>query len=578
MTPDAEPGGPSPTLPEPSQRAPDAAGWTLAAGVSISLHIGLTTALVLGLSGSPGAAPGLETQITLRSVPLIAGGTVDEADRLAASPADARLQAEAERARAAPSLRPEALAALAPDQGLTAADMAPEDPVAGRARPQTVVPLAPARLQAEAGRTRADPAHRPEALAALAPENPVSRSARPETTAALAAPDRLETLRAETTRATAAPQPQSAERTQLRVQPLAQSVPVQAAEQVTEPGAEPAPARTTAQSPAQALAPQSPLRAAPAPRLAALPSRPDPATPSADSGPTRLRPEGSSAPAAPAQAESTSAPVRAEPPARTPPAALRMAMQPPTEDTLERALRDRPRTFLSDRRAGPRPDSGAAAGAGADAPDQALHGAVLSHLRALPDIPCFAALPALNADGRLHLEVFGPARGGLESFRAGLEAETGPVPGLVAQTVTQGQCDTLDFIRRNRAYPDHDLILTLTARRIATGGQLEGAIQARAEGRAIALLLVDNAGRVQSLERFLSHRPGGAGFAIPLTRQGPAVETWQLLLAVATDSPLQSLATLNRPQEAATVFARLRAEFATRGLTPDLAMVAFSLN
>ena len=504
------------TVPVP---APDAAGWTLATGLSVSLHIGGAALLVVMLGSAPGAAPGPETEITLQSAPIQAAPAPDAAARLAATAPETRLQAQQEaRSAAPPPLSPETLADQPTAHSPERLDALRPAPAA--ARPESVTALDPGPVSQEPAQQR---------LAAQAPTRPAATGTALPTPAQVTAP----------------------------------------ADRVTAALPAPAPPRLV---PALSSDP-APARLAPAPSSDPAPARLVPA-PVTEAAPARLRPEGSSPAASDAAIPETAAPPSggAER-ARASRAAQQLAMQPPSEDTLERALRDRPRNFLSDRRAAPRPQLPAADGA---APDQPLHAAVLDHLRALPDIPCFAALPALDADGHLRLEVFGPAEAGLEAFRAGLEAETGSVPGMTLQAVTQGQCDTLDFIRRSRAYPEGSFPITLQSRRIASGTQLQGVVPAD-DGRAVALLLVDTGGNMHMLTRFLTRQPGGMGFAIPMSLQGPPVETWQLLLALVTDSPLQSLAGLDGPQQAAPVLARLRAEIATSGLVPELALIAFSL-
>ena len=504
-----------PPLPDP-----DAASWTLAAGLSFALHIGLAATLVLALSAAPGAAPGPGPEIVLRSVPLIAGGGQEAAPRLAASPAPSRLAAQDDLERAESAAQSDTAERLPPER-LPAEDQSPE-----RLSPEARAPENAPAVQPLA----------PEARSEIETQRPVT-------------PER-EAPRREALRVTANPPP-TTPRPDARLQPV----------------------------------PPTPAVSAPQ-RLSAAPPAAQPTVP-------RLRPGAQDATPAPQRMEAARPPASA--PAATEPSplertqssadTLRRAMLPPTEDTLERALRDRPRTFLSDRRAAVRPGAAPDPGGGLSAPapedptapDQPLYAEVLDHLRALPDIPCFAALPALDEAGQLRLEVFGPAQTGLEAFRAGLEQDTGLVPGMVLRAVTQGQCETLDFIRRNRDYPAFALYLSLAERQIASGTQVQGAIH-MAGGRALTLLLVDNAGRVQSLDRFLrDSEDGRAGFTVPMTLQGPAVETWQLLMAIATDSPLEVTQTLSGAQEAAPFFARLRAEIATRARNPDLALIAFSL-
>ncbi|MDD7971948.1 hypothetical protein [Roseinatronobacter alkalisoli] len=503
---------------------PDTAGWTLAAGLSLSLHIGLAGLVVMGLTATPGAAPGPGTEIMLRSVPLVAGGGQEQAPRLRAATPETRLAPQEDRNPQGDAAVPEHVDALATLPALQA--IGPGQPTPSAASPLPPPPAAPvARLSAL---TPGDPAP------ALPETTTPARSVRPDTL-------RTGTLRPETVR----PEMQQA-------------------------GTITAPPRVTASDAAR-----PPVLAQDEAPRAAIPANP------ASGAPVRLRPD------SPVPQPAPGSPLHADTP---PPSSalagdrLRMAMQPPAEDTLARALQDRPRTFLSDRSAAPRPTAaggGLAAPAPEDstAPDQPLYAAVLAYLRSLPDIPCFAALPALDEAGALRLEVFGPAQTGLAVFRTGLEAETGLVPGMVLRAVTQGQCETLDFIRRSRDYPAYGLYITLDARSIASGSQLEGQVH-DSSARLPHLLLIDNAGRVQTLARFL--RPAGDGittdFAVPMTLQGPPVETWQLLLAISSDAPLATIETFSGPQEAAPFFARLRAEIATRGHATDLALIAFSLN
>jgi len=544
---------------------PDAAGWTLAAGLSVSLHVAVAALLALGLSRATGAVPGPETEITLRSVPLISSGGTDEAARIAATLPEDRLRAATEPELPEAKTPLDAMAALAPE-----------------ARPE----LEADRPAAEAAQAaRALP---PETALRAAPEHPsTTPDARvaPEATLpeAAAVPTPAETTRPAEAATRLSVQPSVAQTRQTTDTPTRLAAePTRPADTPARPDPADAPTRLTAE-PTRPATPTAPARVGPVAERPATQSDAARLTPEEPAATRQAQESGPEAPPASAGADgsgTTPTRQRAAPggaqTARvaSPQEALRMAMQPPAEDTLERALRDRPSTFLSDRRAAPRP------GAEDDAPqtpDAALQAAIRAHLGGLPDIPCFAALPALDPEGSLRMEALGPAEGGLQAFRAGLEAETGPVAGMAVQTVSQGQCATLDFVRRSRGYPEHGLSITLNTRRIESGGRLEGAIHQDAS-RDVALLLVDTAGRVQSLDRFLTREADRAGFAIQMGLQGPAVETWQLLLAIATDQPLQSLAGLSGPQEPAEVFARLRAEIATRGLSPEIGLVAFSLN
>lgn len=257
----------------------------------------------------------------------------------------------------------------------------------------------------------------------------------------------------------------------------------------------------------------------------------------------------------------------------------RAPILPPAEDTLERALRDRPSTFLNDRRAAPRPQTLTQPSPETGA--QRHLAQIQDHLRSLPDIPCFAAL-VLQAPGNpVSLEVFGPAAAGLEAFRAALEQDTGPLPDMVLRPVTQAQCATLDFVRQRAAPTAPGLSLRLQARQVPSGSAVTGQIE-MATARQAALLLVDATGQIQNLSQFLRLTGDSrAEFSIPMALQAPdqgaRMESWNLLLAISADTPLASVETLSAPQDSAAFFARLRTEIAAGGHSPDLALIAFSL-
>ncbi|MCG7630485.1 serine/threonine protein kinase [Epibacterium sp. MM17-32] len=102
------------------------------------------------------------------------------------------------------------------------------------------------------------------------------------------------------------------------------------------------------------------------------------------------------------------------------------------------------------------------------------------------------------------------------------------------------QCPAVDYVRGNRDYPATRLGLRLESRSVASGGRITGVLRGTA-GKYVALLLVDNNGVVQDLQRFLSQSGNFTRFDVPVTRAGPQRDTAQMLLAVASPSPLRQI-------------------------------------
>ncbi|MBC7158271.1 MAG: hypothetical protein H5U20_12305 [Rhodobacteraceae bacterium] len=246
-----------------------------------------------------------------------------------------------------------------------------------------------------------------------------------------------------------------------------------------------------------------------------------------------------------------------------------------------------------------RPDPPAAA-----APEQVnRYDAVIAFLARAEAGACFAALPALAADGSLRIEAFGPEDAALKAFSDALEAEVGALPEMVLRPVAPGQCPALDFVRAAPDYPAFALYFDLARREVASGALLEGSIgPAEPAGTATHLLIVDDDGLVQRLDPRLARGAGGAlAFSVPVTLTDDAPETeaevlarqlaaqlgaaapappttMQLLIALRGEAPLGAVTGL--PDEgapAAEIFARIGAETAARGIFPQLSVIAFSV-
>jgi len=175
------------------------------------------------------------------------------------------------------------------------------------------------------------------------------------------------------------------------------------------------------------------------------------------------------------------------------------------------------------------PEAGAEAGPDADPRLVALFQRIRSQLTA----PCLLALPALDAEGRIRLNL--------------LAADDAQIPGLL-RALTQGletgidgqavlldrrQCPALAFARRDARYPVFPLGINLQSQDVASGASLRGTISGGA-GRQVTLLLIDDNGVTHDLRRFMVSAGGQIRFDLPIARDGAGRDTHQLLLAVAS--------------------------------------------
>ena len=138
--------------------------------------------------------------------------------------------------------------------------------------------------------------------------------------------------------------------------------------------------------------------------------------------------------------------------------------------------------------------------------------------------------------------------------------------------VDNRQCAALDFARARPSYPSFKVPLRLQASLINSGNELRGSID-NVAGFYTSLLLVDDNGVVQDLRRFVRFESGRAAFEVPVTRDGAARDTSQLLIAIATQG---------RPATVSNLAGRLAADFfpaleAEIGRGAIMAVVPFDL-
>ncbi|WP_116087313.1 hypothetical protein [Tropicimonas sp. IMCC34011] len=212
-----------------------------------------------------------------------------------------------------------------------------------------------------------------------------------------------------------------------------------------------------------------------------------------------------------------------------------------------------------------------------DESERVRYAAMLTYLREF-EAPstCFAALPVLGEEtGTLTLDAFGETDAGLDSFRTGLEAAAGIAPGTFLRRVTDSQCAALRFVTHVGRYPEFGVYIDIAERNIVSGDQLEAAIR-NTGGRNVHLLLIDDEGMVQVLDDYVSSRLGQHEIAIGMNLTGGDVETEQLLMALTSPGPLETVRSLNGAN-APRFFGRLEQEMNQKALDLDAALVGFTV-
>lgn len=210
----------------------------------------------------------------------------------------------------------------------------------------------------------------------------------------------------------------------------------------------------------------------------------------------------------------------------------------------------------------PRPDAfrtPEARDMGSDAPaaDPRL-GELFNRIRAQLAQSCLLALPALLEGERIQLGILAADDRRIAQLMRDLTAGLDSPVSESAVLLDRRQCPALDFARLDPRYPLPGLGLQIESQEVASGDNLRGQISGGA-GLDNSLLLIDDNGVVHDLRRFQLASAGVTRFDVPLARSGPARDTHQLLLAIASPARPQAIAA-NAGHSAEDFFARLARE------------------
>ncbi|WP_420857741.1 serine/threonine protein kinase [Marivivens marinus] len=163
-------------------------------------------------------------------------------------------------------------------------------------------------------------------------------------------------------------------------------------------------------------------------------------------------------------------------------------------------------------------------------------GDLIRRIRAALTDPCLIALPRRDGPDGVGIAMISARDGAMEDFAQGvLTAEDSDIR-QTRTLVDPRQCSALTYVRQNVDYPATRMGLRIDNLEIASGGRLTGVLRG-GSGRYITLLLVDDNGVVQDLQRFMTFSGNLARFDVPVTRSGPPRDTSQILIALGTVRP-----------------------------------------
>ncbi len=154
---------------------------------------------------------------------------------------------------------------------------------------------------------------------------------------------------------------------------------------------------------------------------------------------------------------------------------------------------------------------------------------------------CFLVKPRPGADRPHAYEVVGRELEPFLRFDAAYKSEVGVEADLRGARITADQCPALDLIRLGAE--GETPLIELDQYDIGRGKPLAGTIS-NLNGRRLYLVLVDNDGVVHRLDAKTQQGGGAATFSIRAAPRGDSIGPMQMLLAIASDSPISTLETL----------------------------------
>jgi eukaryotic-like serine/threonine-protein kinase len=193
---------------------------------------------------------------------------------------------------------------------------------------------------------------------------------------------------------------------------------------------------------------------------------------------------------------------------------------------------------------------------------------------------CFFVEPVTVVEGNATLEGYGRSATPFTALDSEFKRLNGFEASVGYHMVTPQQCAAISFLGRLRSQRGATPRLDVSAGNLRSNGYVNGFV-ADFGNRNVELLMVDHEGIVVSLTSLLKGDSDPRAFTINLKRADAGPSKLQLLLALVTSKPLESLK-LRQPGSmelgtADQVFARVYDESVTSGQSIDIRIKSFNL-
>lgn len=162
-------------------------------------------------------------------------------------------------------------------------------------------------------------------------------------------------------------------------------------------------------------------------------------------------------------------------------------------------------------------------------------GQMLRRIRATPSPQCTLLLPRLAGESGLGIALIGEDEVALNALADGVTETVSLDVVRSIETIDGRQCAVLDAVRQASSYPASRLGIAIENAELTSGDSLRARIIG-AGGLYLTLVLIDDNGVVQDLNRFTTLEDNVPVIDAPIARSGPPRASRQILLAMGSPS------------------------------------------
>jgi serine/threonine-protein kinase len=153
---------------------------------------------------------------------------------------------------------------------------------------------------------------------------------------------------------------------------------------------------------------------------------------------------------------------------------------------------------------------------------------------------CFFIAPNSVSASAARIDGYGASAAPFQRLDDAFKGAHGFEADIAVRQVTAAQCPALSFVGRLRHQRDRAPQLQIGEATLRSGQALTGSIQVGGN-RSVQLLLVSDEGVVQDLSGLLKRAGDGYSFNLRMQRAGAPGAQPQLLLAVSSERPLETI-------------------------------------